>query len=131
MQKGSYQAQPSRQEYIPKADSKQRPLGIASLKDKIVQRAIVQVLNAIYEVDFLGFSYGFQPRRSQHEALDALATALYTKKVNYVLDADIHGFYDSLDQRWLKRFIEHRIADPRVQRLIQKWMNAGGMEAGS
>ena len=89
------------------------------------------MLNAIYEVDFLGFSYGFRPGRSQHDALDALATALYIKKVNYVLDADIRGFYDSLDQRWLKRFIEHRIADPRVQRLIQKWMNAGVMEAGS
>jgi group II intron reverse transcriptase/maturase len=116
--------------YIPKADGRQRPLGIASLEDKLVQRAVVEVLNAIYEVDFLGFSYGFRPQRSPHNALDALAVGIQRKKVNWVLDADIRGFFDAIDHGWLVKFIEHRIADRRVLRLIQKWLSAGVMEEG-
>lgn len=130
LQRGAYRAKPSRRTYIPKADGRQRPLGIASLEDKVVQRAVVEVLNAIYEVDFLGFSYGFRRGRSQHDALDALASGIQRKKVNWVLDADIRGFFDAIDHGWLMKFVEHRIADKRVLRLIQKWLSAGVMEEG-
>jgi group II intron reverse transcriptase/maturase len=116
--------------YIEKADGRQRPLGVAAVEDKIVQHAVVTILNQIYEEDFLGFSYGFRPGRSQHDALDALSYALLKKKVNYVLDADIRGFFDNLDKSWLIKFVEHRVADPRILRLIQKWLDAGVMEEG-
>jgi RNA-directed DNA polymerase len=131
VQAGSYRAKPSRRAYIPKADGRQRPLGIAALEDKIVQRAVVEVLNAIYEVDFLGFSYGFRPGRKPHDALDALAVGIYKKKVNWILDADLRDFFTSLDQGWLMKFLEHRIADKRVLRLIQKWLKAGVIEDGN
>jgi group II intron reverse transcriptase/maturase len=127
---GAYRAKPSRRTYIPKADGRLRPLGVASLEDKLVQRAVVEVLNAIYEEDFLGFSYGFRPGRSQHDALDALAAGIQRKKVNWVLDADIRGFFDAIDHGCLMKFVEHRVVDPRVLRLIQKWLNAGVMEDG-
>jgi group II intron reverse transcriptase/maturase len=116
--------------YIPKADGRLRPLGIASLEDKIVQRAVVEVLNAVYEVDFRGFSYGFRPGRGPHHALDALAVGIARKKVNWVLDADIRDFFTSLDHSWLRKFLEHRIADKRVLRLIGKWLAAGVIEDG-
>ena len=130
LKRGAYRAKPVRRVYISKEDGRQRPLGVPALEDKIVQRATVEVLNAIYEPDFLGFSYGFRPGRSQHNALDALYTGLLTKKVNWVLDIDIRGFFDAIDHGWLVQFVEHRIADRRVVRLIQKWLNAGVLEEG-
>ena len=130
LKRGAYRAKPVRRVYIAKTEGQQRPLGVTALEDKIVQRATVEVLNAIYETDFLGFSYGFRPGRSQHNALDALYVGLLTEKVNWVLDLDIRGFFDSIDHGWLVKFLEHRIADRRVVRLIQKWLNAGVLEDG-
>jgi group II intron reverse transcriptase/maturase len=130
LKRGAYRAKPVRRAFIPKADGRQRPLGVPALEDKLVQRAVVEVLNAIYEEDFLGFSYGFRPGRSPHQALDALSAGIMTRKVNWVLDADIRSFFDTLSQEWLVRFVEHRIADRRVVRLIQKWLRAGVLEDG-
>ena len=130
LRRGAYRAKPVRRAYISKDDGRQRPLGVTALEDKIAQRATVEVLNGIYETDFLGFSYGYRPGKSQHKALDALYVGLLTRRVNWVLDGDISSFFDKLDHEWLIKFIEHRIADRRVMRLIRKWLNAGVLEAG-
>src|SRR3954470_9230870 len=129
--RGAYPAQPSRRRYIPKPDGRQRPLAVAALEDKIVQKATVAVLNAIYEEDFLGFSYGFRPRRSQHDALDALVVGITSTKVNHILDCDLRTFFDTVSQDWLVRFLNHRIGDPRIIRLIRKWLKAGVLEEGT
>jgi len=128
--RGAYRALPSRRKFIPKEDGRQRPLGVASLEDKIVQRAVVEAFNAIYEEDFLGFSYGFRPGRGQHDALDALAVGITQTKVNWILDVDLQSFFDTVSHEWLVRFIEHRVGDPRMIRLIRKWLKAGVMEDG-
>src|SRR5215217_5970826 len=128
--RGAYRALPSRRRYIPKPDGRQRPLAIAALEDKIVQKATVAVLNTIYEEDFLGFSYGFRPGRGQHDALDALVVGITGTRVNHILDCDIRSFFDAVSQEWLVRFLEHRIADPRIIRLIRKWLRAGVLEGG-
>jgi len=130
LKRGAYQARPARRAYIPKPDGRQRPLGVITLEDKLVQRATTEVLNAVYEQDFLGFSYGFRPGRNPHSALDALYVGLWKKTVHWVLDADIRGFFDAIDRGWLMKFVEHRIADRRVGRLIRKWLNAGVLEDG-
>lgn len=130
LQRGAYKARPARRGHIPKTDGRQRPIGVPTLEDKIVQRSVVEVLNAVYEVEFMGFSYGFRPGRSQHDALDALSVGITRRRVNWVLDADIRGFFDTLDHEWLARFIEHRIGDRRIVRLIKKWLRAGVLEDG-
>ncbi|MEJ2690478.1 MAG: group II intron reverse transcriptase/maturase [Deltaproteobacteria bacterium] len=130
LKRGAYRAKPVRRTYIPKADGRSRPIGLPILEDKIVQRAVVEVLNAIYEQDFLNFSYGFRPGRNQHQALDALSAGIMQRKVNWVLDADIQAFFDTLSHEWLVKFVEYRIADKRIVRLIQKWLRAGVFEEG-
>ena len=128
--RGAYRALPSRRVYIPKPDGRQRPIAVAALEDKIVQRATAAVLSAIYEEDFLGFSYGFRPGRSTHDAMDALMVGITSTKVNWILDADIHSFFDTVSQEWLIKFVEHRVGDRRIIRLIQKWLKAGVLEDG-
>ncbi len=130
LRRGAYRAMPVRRVYITKSDGRLRPLGVPTLEDKVVQRSVVEVMGAIYEQDFLGFSYGFRPGRSAHLALDALATGIGTRKMNWVLDADIRGFFDTLDHGWLVKFVEHRMGDRRVVRLVQKWLAAGVLEDG-
>jgi RNA-directed DNA polymerase len=130
VQAGTYRALPSRRSYIPKEDGSKRPLAVAALEDKIVQRAVAAVLSVIYEEDFLGFSYGFRPKRSQHDALDALIVGVSSKKVNYILDADIRSFFTEVSQQWVVRFLEHRLGDKRIIRLVQKWLRAGILEDG-
>jgi RNA-directed DNA polymerase len=131
LKRGAYRAKPVKRSYIPKPDGRQRPLGVTALEDKIVQRTMVEVLNGIYETDFLGFSYGFRPRRSPHDALNALYGGIMTKRVGWVLDADIRGYFGAIDHEWLMKFIKHRIADRRVLRHIKKWLNAGVLEDGN
>ena len=130
LQRGAYRARPVRRVYVPKADGRLRPIGVPTLEDKLVQRSTVEVLNAVYESDFLGFSYGFRPGRGPHHALDAIAVGIQARKVSWVLDADIRGFFDAIDHEWLMRFVEHRIADKRVLRHVRKWLNAGVLEQG-
>lgn len=130
LQRGAYRAKPVRRVLIPKPDGRQRPLGVTTLEDKLVQRAVVTALNCIFEADFLGFSYGFRPGRGPHDALDALSVGIERRRVNWVLDADIRGFFDTIDHRWLVKFLEHRVADRRVVRLIRKWLNAGVLVDG-
>ena len=128
MHAGAYRALPSGRRYIPKADGRRRPLGIAAIEDKVVQAAVVAILTPVYEAEFLDFSYGFRPGRSQHDALDALAYGIKARKVCWILDADIRSFFDKLDWHWLIKFIEHRIGDRRIVHLIQKWLRAGALE---
>ena len=130
LKRGAYRARPVKRAYVPKRDGRQRPIGVTVLEDKIVQKATVGVLNAVYETDFLGFSYGSRPGRNAHNALDALSVGIMRRKVNWVLDADIRGFFDAIDHEWLVKFVEHRIADKRVVRHIKKWLNAGVLEDG-
>jgi group II intron reverse transcriptase/maturase len=131
LQRGAYHAKPVRRVYIPKADGRERPIGVPTLEDKIAQRSAAEVIGTVFELEFAGFSYGFRPGRSQHNALDALTTAIKRKKVNWILDADIRGFFDTIDHGWLVKFVEHRISDQRVIRHVKKWLNAGVLEDGT